>query len=185
MQNDKNHLTMYSEEIKGNNPYLLNRMTVDPSFKRPQCDINTMVGYGADGKVISNTDHYNPFATRISSNGFEDMTKSSGSLVSANTQRTQWSFIDRPDRNLKADLDEIKALTSTPTASHVAPTPVKKSKSSAQKQQKHKKSDRPATVPDWRLAFKSSNVHNEENSLQKLTEERYSVILGAKVPKNP
>ncbi len=165
MQSDKQHLTMHSGEIKGNNSYLLNRMTVDSSFKTPQCDINSMIGYGADGKVISNKDHHNPFASRVSHSGFEDMSKASGSLISANAQRTQWSFIDKP-KDLASELDEIKALTST--------TVVKQHK---RRKHKSKKNETVATVPDWRLAFKPSYVLDGENSLQKLTEERYNAIL--------
>lgn len=164
MQNDRNHLTMHSEEIKGNNPYLLNRMTIDSSFKTPQCDINTMVGYGADGKIISNSDHYNPFASRISNTGFDDVKKASTSLVSANAQRTHWSFINEPkpgqNRNLESDLDEIKTLIPN-----------------AQKKHKKKSKEKVTTVPDWRIAFKPSSVIDGQDGLQKLTEERYKAIL--------
>jgi len=48
------HLTLQSGEVKGNNPYQLNRMTVDSSFRAPTAsyDLANIQGYSATGDVI-------------------------------------------------------------------------------------------------------------------------------------
>jgi len=48
------HLTPQTGEVKGNNPYQLNRMTVDPSFRSSTVsyDLANIQGYSATGDVI-------------------------------------------------------------------------------------------------------------------------------------
>lgn len=51
MQNQQWHLTPDSGEIKGNNPYQLNRMTVDSQFRSSGLNINQLQGYSATGEL--------------------------------------------------------------------------------------------------------------------------------------
>ena len=50
---DRWHLSMDSNDIKGNNPYQLSRMSVDPSFRKPGgYDLKAIQGYSATGDVV-------------------------------------------------------------------------------------------------------------------------------------
>jgi hypothetical protein len=51
-RSDSLYLTPESGEIKGNNPYQLNRMRIDPSFKTSLYDLSKVIGYGATGEII-------------------------------------------------------------------------------------------------------------------------------------
>ena len=156
MQKDNNHLTMNSPEVKGNNPYILNRMTIDSSFKTPHGNINSIIGYGANGNIISDKDQHNPFNSKISNSGFDNAKKPSAELMSANTRQQSWSFLDK---DLKANIDEIKALTSNGV-------------------KKHKRNN--TIDSSWRTAFKPASVQGEQHSLHKITEDRYNAILHEK-----
>jgi hypothetical protein len=165
---------MTSGEIKGNNPYLLNRMSVDQSFKSSHCDLSTIVGYGADGQIISNGDNYNPFNPKAPQgpasygySGFQQVTKAQDSdgapgTLAGSGASAGWSFITNPERKLRNELDELNSLTGKPSS--------KRTKS------KYRHNE-PEQEPDWRKAF-SQSASSGENSLKKLTEERYRSILG-------
>lgn len=52
---EKWHLTPDSGTMKGNNPYQLNRTTIDPSFRSTGTNINDIQGYSATGEIIYKT----------------------------------------------------------------------------------------------------------------------------------
>lgn len=44
--------------VTGNNPYSLNRMTIDPRFKQASYDLNTIKGYSATGELLGQNDQF-------------------------------------------------------------------------------------------------------------------------------
>lgn len=56
------HLTPQTGDVKGNNPYQLNRMTVDSSFRAPTIGYNlaNIQGYSATGDVILKGNQLSP-----------------------------------------------------------------------------------------------------------------------------
>jgi len=53
---DHRHLTLQSGEVKGNDPYQLNRMTIDPAFRSSGHDLGNIQGYSATGDIIKKGD---------------------------------------------------------------------------------------------------------------------------------
>ena len=177
---DRYHLTMNSNEIKGNNPFQLKRMTVDSSFKKSNYDITQMVGYGANGDVISNASDYNPFnaPSQRSHQMFAKQKAPSGPLEAANST-AQYSplneehFVSKNESKkrrkkkvhrkdaLKANIKAIQGLV----VQHTDAPSLESGQCPGE------------TLPAWKQAFAPASAVMP-SSLQRLTEQRYQNIMG-------
>lgn len=78
------HLSPQTGEVKGNNPYQRNRMTVDSSFRTPTggYDLANIQGYSATGDVIFKGGRLSLAPPRAAGLG----SKMTGSVTAANTE---------------------------------------------------------------------------------------------------
>lgn len=150
MSLDHWHLTPQSGEVKGNNPYQLNRMTVDPSFRAPSTyDIKDIQGYSATGEVVLKGQPLSPPR--------ESSTPSSVEAFRASGKRGR-------KRN-RAKLDKLNELVN---AHHVEPAHPPKPSKPASKYSKF-----PGLDTEWQQA----TAEARQSELAKLTAARYAAIM--------
>lgn len=172
-----NVLTPQSGEIKGNNPYNLNRMVVDPSFRRAQgaTPLSQIQGYSATGEVVFKGQQLS-FAPKRDRTHLDGIKRPVGPLVAANVQSNIGTVPARQEgeeqisepfiahgkrarklrrRNRLARLDQLLQKPNTDTGTDPDQGP-----------------------SDWQREFSSASVEDHLNNLDQLTEARYAHILG-------
>lgn len=111
------------DQVKGNNPYQLNRMSVDPRFKSTETgtEISQIAGYSATGEIIytnhSKTLGFNePFMSATEPDLMAKYRKPQSSVQAANDPLNQ--------NNLTKKLQQLSELASQlPQNDHLKPKP--------------------------------------------------------------
>jgi hypothetical protein len=164
---DKWHLTPESGEIKGNNPYQLSRMTVDPSFRATSAyNLADIQGYSAMGEVILKGEQLHLAPPKEKSCLKSPM----GQLLPANAN------------------NNVAKYAKTKTSEHFGTSSKQESKIRHQSKiahidalvhhqyQQQLLSDQDLST-DWQLAFTQGSTQSHLNNLGELTKSRYDNIL--------
>jgi len=169
------HLTPQTGEVKGNNPYQLNRMTMDSSFRAPAptvgYDLANIQGYSATGDVILKGDRLSLAATRtvgLASN-------ITGPVAAANTECNIAEFPSSQhggSRHHRHRHNQIQQLRLQGQQTDVV---IRASQSQTQSQTQSR-SDGYASA-DWQQAFSNGTSQSHMEQLNDLTEARYKAIM--------
>jgi hypothetical protein len=158
---DSMYLTPESGEVKGNNPYQLNRMRIDPSFKATNYDLSKIVGYGATGEVI--------YAGQ--------------KMLSEQAQSGECALTEhkRPAAGSLAAANQVSPLANYDTESECFSASGKRSRKNKKKKSTLRALEmaletRASDKPDWVSEFvKQSSVAS--SNLTQLTEDSYRKIM--------
>ena len=162
MQNQQWHLSPDSGEIKGNNPYQLNRMTVDHQFRSSGYDINQLKGYSATGELM-----FKPETLTQSKQCWSpvDHKKIKGDLLAANQTCGVANFKeDKEQSNQEYEIIEGFA---------------RKKCNNVKRRREQQETTSPWTEPktDWSKEFPNQNVARYQSNLHSAIQARYSDIM--------
>jgi hypothetical protein len=162
MQNQQWNLTPDSGEIKGNNPYQLNRMTVDPQFRNSGYNVNQIKGYSATGEIM-----FKPDALTEPKKCWSPMDhkKINGDLLAANQTCGVANFKENSQGPEEYEIVEGFAR--------------KKCNNVKRKREQENNNNEPWNTPksDWAQQFPNHNAGRYQSNLHSAIQARYSDIM--------
>jgi hypothetical protein len=169
------HLAPQTGEVKGNNPYQLNRMTVDSSFRTPTLgyDLAKIQGYSATGDVILKGDRlslapprdgcpsaqqggarhhhrHNLQQHQVQSQAIHNQTQTQIQIQTQTQRQTQTDGYARPDFTPTVTMTTVENRINSGTT-------------------------------DWQQAFSTGLTQSHMDHLTDLTDARYKAIMGESV----
>lgn len=165
------HLTPQTGDVKGNNPYQLNRMTVDSSFRAPTIGYNlaNIQGYSATGDVILKGDQLSPRAPRSPSpsqqGGARHHNRHHHSQIQQHQSQSQSQIQQHQSHQSQiAQIHQTHGYARPDFTPTVTMTTVESRINSG--------------TTDWQQAFNNRLTQSHMDQLNDLTEARYKAIMG-------
>lgn len=144
------HLTPDSGAMKGNNPYQLNRTTVDPSFRSSGSNVDEIQGYSATGEIIYKSAAPKPETPCSAAyKALEAARKPTASLAAAN------------------QLPDVSPFHVDPPTSNPTPPSEQPVEGFSSRRRAHHRHHR-----------QHGNITGPQSELQRITQEQYDRIMG-------
>jgi hypothetical protein len=166
------YLSLDSGQVKGNNPYQLNRTVVDSQFRSSTYDLSRIQGYSATGEIIyKNQPNTEPHQTSANpaARALNDMKRPMGDLAAANQLPDVAPYGQQTQEG-----SQIPHYQS-PEPPAPAPAPELENFSSRQQRARHRR-HRHKMERQYELDNNSHHSSTTPN-LEQLTQDRYESIL--------